>query len=73
MDNTEETPIAQHLFDNVGPSIKEYLSGYILVGYRADNDTGVVVCDCSDKEKRDDLQEVISAAESWGHIQLYEE
>ena len=73
MDDDENKSVAQPIFNHVGPHIKEWLSGYILVGFRADNDVGVVVCDCPDIQKRDDMINVIKAAEDWGGVKLYEE
>ena len=73
MDNiNDDSPVAQPIFNNLGPMIKEYLSGYILVGYRADNNVGVIVSDCPDIRKRDELKHVIKACEQWGNTKLYE-
>ena len=36
------------LFDSVGPVIKEFLSNFVVVGYRADNGDKVIVSDCRD-------------------------
>ena len=43
--DSEDVPVAQTIFDGVGPQLKEFLSEYLVVGYRADTGAQVVVSD----------------------------
>ena len=69
--DSEDAPVAQTIYDGVGPKLKEFLSEYLVVGFRADTGAQVVVSDCKDLDKRLDLYPVIEAVESWGNIKLY--
>ena len=66
-------PVAQLFFDSVGPVIKEFLSNFVVVGYRADNGDKVIVSDCRDLVSRAELADVLSAAEQWGETSLYDD
>ena len=76
--NTEDTrdstePVAQLIFDSVGPAIQEFLSHFVVVGYRADNGEKVIVSNCTDHSIRSELKNVLIALEEWGGTTLYDD